>query len=107
MTRSSSVIVCSMPSVCSTVCACCSFKNVMMSARVGGLSVTASRVSVTHMSDQPHQSKTSTLAIVALVFTVLCMPAIGFVLGIIALVRINNSKGALTGTVLAAVAVGL
>jgi hypothetical protein len=59
------------------------------------------------MSDQPQQSKTSALAIVALVFTLLCMPLVGFILGIIALIRINKSNGALKGTVVAALAIGL
>jgi type IV pilus assembly protein PilA len=48
--------------------------------------------------------KTSTLAIVALVFSILCAP-IGLILGIIALIRINDSKGMLGGKGLAIAAI--
>jgi type IV pilus assembly protein PilA len=54
------------------------------------------------MTTQPE--KTSTLAVVALVFSVLCAP-IGLVLGIIALIRIGNSKGELGGKGVAIAAV--
>lgn len=49
---------------------------------------------------------TSTLAIVALVLSFLCMP-IGLILAIVALVRINKSNGALGGKTLAIVALVL
>lgn len=44
--------------------------------------------------------KTSTLAIVALVCTLMCWP-LGLILGIVALVKINNSNGAMGGKGLA------
>ncbi|MFO0724014.1 MAG: hypothetical protein U1E65_09545 [Myxococcota bacterium] len=46
------------------------------------------------------QAKTSTLAIVALVFAFICMP-VGLILGLVALIRINNSQGELGGRGLA------
>lgn len=53
-----------------------------------------------HTMHPKAQPKTSTLAIVALVLTFVCMP-VGLILGIIALVQINNSNGELTGKGLA------
>lgn len=61
------------------------------------------------MSTAPQPSApppTSGLAIAALVCTFLCWP-IGLVLGIIALVKINNSNGAMGGRTLAIVSVAL
>jgi len=57
--------------------------------------------------NQPNQQNkpppTSTLAVVSLVFSFLCMP-IGVVLAIIALVRISKSNGMLSGKTIAIVA---
>ena len=59
------------------------------------------------MSQQPQtQPPVSTLAVVALVTSLLCFP-VGLILAIVALVRIEGSKGALGGKTLAIVALCL
>jgi Tfp pilus assembly protein PilE len=59
------------------------------------------------MSQAPQQNApTSGLAIAALIFTFVCFP-IGVILAIVALVKINNSNGALGGKTLAIVALAL
>lgn len=59
------------------------------------------------MSQQPQtQPPVSTLAVVALVTSLLCFP-VGLILSIVALVRIEGSKGALGGKTLAIVALCL
>jgi type IV pilus assembly protein PilA len=53
-----------------------------------------------------NRPKSSTLAIVALVFSIICAP-IGIVLGVIALIQISNSNGQLGGKTMAIVAIVL
>jgi type IV pilus assembly protein PilA len=55
------------------------------------------------MSQSVHAPKTSTLAVVALVMSILFFP-VGLVLAIVALVRISSSRGALGGQAIAIVA---
>lgn len=59
-----------------------------------------------HQGQEPAPPPTSTLAVVALVMSFLCMP-IGLILAIVALVRINKSNGALGGKTLAIIALAL
>ena len=56
---------------------------------------------------QPQKPPTSALAVVGLVMTLLCMQPVAFILSLVALLRINGSKGALGGQALAIIALCL
>lgn len=59
-----------------------------------------------HPPTPQQPKKSSTLATVALIFSILCAP-IGLILGVIALIQISNSRGELGGKTMAIVAIVL